>query len=136
MRNRHTLLAGSICLLSFLLACNNQSEQSGTSSPDNTMDSTQIDTTVSTAPPIQNEHIQTIEISKMKFNPEELTIHAGDTVVWINNDMTNHCITEVNKGWTSSTVAPGQSFKKAITKNTEYYCAIHMVMKGKIQVEE
>jgi plastocyanin len=129
--------AGSICLLAFLflVGCNNQPDQAVTTPPGNIPDSSQIDSVSSTTAPQGNEHIHTIEISKMKFNPEELTVHAGDTVVWINNDMTNHCITEANKEWTSSTLVPGQSFKKAITKNVEYYCAIHMVMKGKILVQ-
>jgi plastocyanin len=135
MSRRHIHLAGSICLLAIFFACNNQPEQTVSTPPTNTVDSTQADTITSTVPVVQNEHTHTIEISKMKFNPDELTIPKGDTVVWINNDITNHCITEVNKAWTSGALTPGQSFKKRIAKSTDYYCAIHMVMKGKITVQ-
>jgi plastocyanin len=128
-------LAGSICLLAFLFACNDQPQQTVTPTRNNTSDTVREDTVTSTAGLVQNEHTHTIVISQMKFNPDELTIPRGDTVVWINNDITNHCVTENNKAWTSSALAPTQSFKKAITKNTDYYCAIHMVMKGKISVE-
>jgi plastocyanin len=135
MSRRYIHLAGIICLLVSLFACNSQPEQTVTNPPENSVDSTRVDTSASTAPPVQNEHTHTIEISRMKFNPEELVIPAGDTVVWINNGITNHCVTEANKAWTSSTLAPTQSFKKVITKNTDYYCAIHMVMKGKVIVQ-
>lgn len=129
------LKAGSVFLLAFLFlaACNNQPEQTVTTPPQN--GNAPEDTTSTVAVPQQNDHTHTIEISQMKFNPDELTIHAGDTVVWINNGITNHCVTEANMAWTSSTLVPGQSWKKIITKNTDYYCAIHMVMKGKIVVQ-
>ncbi len=135
MHNRKLFRASSTCLLAFffLAACNNQPDQTVTAPPEN--ENVPEDTTSTVAVPQQSEHTHTIEISQMKFNPDELTIHAGDTVVWINNGMTNHCVTEVNKAWTSSTLVPGQSWKKVITKNTDYYCAIHMVMKGKIIVQ-
>ncbi len=81
-------------------------------------------------------HSFTVEIRKMKFYPEEITVHKGDTVIWINNDMVTHCITEEKtKAWTSSEIQAGSSWKKAITKGSDYYCAIHQVMKGKILVQ-
>ena len=106
-----------------------------TAPPDHTIDSTRTDTTTKTVPIAQSEHTHTIEISQMKFNPDELTIPAGDTVIWINNDITNHCVTEMNKTWTSGTLTPSQSFKKVFTKTTDYFCAIHLVMKGRITVQ-
>jgi len=135
MSSRHIHLVGSICLLAILFACNNQPEQTTAPHSNDTVDSTQKDSTAKIIPVAQNEHTHTIEINKMKFNPEELTISSGDTVVWLNNDITNHCITEVNKTWTSGALTPGQSFKKVVTKNTDYFCAIHVVMKGKITVK-
>jgi plastocyanin len=135
MSSRHIFLAGIICLLVFLFACNNEPEHTIAPPPDNVVDSTGANTPNSTVPVVQNEHTHTIEISKMKFNPDNLTIPSGDTVVWINNDITNHCVTEINKGWTSGTLTPNQSFKKVVTKSTDYFCAIHMVMKGKVVVQ-
>ena len=77
----------------------------------------------------------TIEIKDMKFQPENLTVHNGDTVVWINKDIVAHDVTEENKAWTSSPLANEASFKKAITESVSYYCSIHVVMKGKLTVE-
>lgn len=79
--------------------------------------------------------LSTITIKDMKFNPEDLTIRKGDTVMWINNDLTNHCVTEVSKKWTSLTIVPGSAWKRVVSENTDYFCAIHMVMKGRIKVK-
>jgi len=76
-----------------------------------------------------------IEIKNMKFVPSELTIHKGDTVIWINRDIFPHDITEIkNKTWSSATLLQGKSWYKVITKNEDYYCSLHVVMKGTIIV--
>ncbi len=77
----------------------------------------------------------TIEIKNMKFVPSELTVHKGDTVIWINRDIFWHDVTEFkNKTWSSSTLLQGESWYKVITKNEDYYCSLHVVMKGLIIV--
>ena len=77
-----------------------------------------------------------IEIKEMRFQPAELTIHAGDTVEWINQDFVDHDITEEStKEWHSSPLSAGKSWQWVITKNTDYYCSIHQVMKGKLIVQ-
>ena len=80
--------------------------------------------------------VYSIEISNMKFNPAEITVHKGDTVIWKNNDMVAHCVTEeTTKAWTSSKIPAGASWKMVVNNSTDYFCAIHLVMKGKIIVE-
>ena len=75
----------------------------------------------------------TISISDMKFNPEKVVVHKGDTVKWINHDIVAHCVTELpDKAWTSSSIPAEGSWKMAVTQGSEYYCSIHPVMKGKI----
>jgi plastocyanin len=77
-----------------------------------------------------------VEIKDMKFDPAELIVNKGDTVVWTNDDMTVHDVTdEVNNSWTSKPIASGKSWKMAITKNESYYCSIHKVMKGTVSIE-
>lgn len=72
----------------------------------------------------------------MLFQPSELVIEEGDTVVWINRDIVAHDVTEEsNKTWASSALTTGQSWKKVFTESANYYCAIHQVMKGKIVVQ-
>ena len=77
-----------------------------------------------------------VEIKDMKFDPAELIVSKGDTVVWTNDDMTVHDVTdELHNSWTSKPIAPGKSWKMAIEKNETYYCSIHKVMKGTVSIE-
>lgn len=83
--------------------------------------------------PATTFHVDTVMISDMKFIPASLHVKKGDTVVWINNDLVSHCITEeLSKSWTSGPVAAGASWKMAVTGGAKYYCAIHQVMKGSL----
>ena len=79
----------------------------------------------------------TIEIRQMKFQPDELRLHKGDTVLWINKDITDHDVTEeTNKTWTSSRLSTGKSWSKVITESADYFCSLHVVMKGKLIVTD
>ena len=78
-----------------------------------------------------------VQIKDMKFEPAELTVDKGDTVVWTNLDMTVHDITDqAANSWTSGPLLSGKSWKMAIKKESDYYCSIHKVMTGKIMLEE
>jgi plastocyanin len=80
--------------------------------------------------------VYTISINDMKFQPKILTVHKGDTVIWVNHDLVAHCVTETrNKAWTSSEIPSGGSWKMGIAQSCDYFCAIHPVMKGKIVME-
>src|SRR5678810_303164 len=80
--------------------------------------------------------VHTVEIKQMKFQPAELVVQKGDTVVWINNDIVAHDVTEESsKAWTSSLMPVGQSWSLVVTQSADYYCSIHMVMKGKLIVQ-
>ncbi len=82
---------------------------------------------------LKTKHI--VEIKNMKFNPSELTVQKGDTVVWVNRDIFPHNVTETeNKKWTSATLQQGKSWSKVITESYTYYCSLHVVMQGKIIV--
>lgn len=78
----------------------------------------------------------TVEIKGMKFQPAEITVQKGDTVVWINRDMVDHDVTEEkNKEWTSSVLAPGKSWSMVAEKGADYFCSLHRVMKAKLIVK-
>lgn len=83
-----------------------------------------------------NPQTHIIEIKGMTFQPDELTVNKGDTVIWINKDIIMHDVTEENKTWASPSLASESSWKKVVTKNSDYYCSIHVVMKGKLTVIE
>lgn len=81
--------------------------------------------------------VHTVVISSMQFNPAELTVHKGDSVVFINNDLVVHDITqEPDKAWTSSNLSPGQSYRMAVMESSNYNCSIHPTMKGKLAVQQ
>jgi plastocyanin len=78
----------------------------------------------------------TVVIRQMKFEPAELKLHKGDTVLWINKDITEHDITEeVGKKWSSSKIPVNKSWYKVVKESADYFCSIHVVMKGKLLVE-
>lgn len=78
----------------------------------------------------------TIEIRDMKFIPDEITVKKGDTIIWINQDMVMHDVTEEDtRAWSSSPLATGKSWKMEVNYESNYFCSIHAVMKGKIKIE-
>lgn len=78
-----------------------------------------------------------VEISQMKFVPDTINVSKGDTIVWINKDLVEHDVTEEKThAWTSSRIPAGGSWKMVATKSDDYFCSLHVVMKGKIIVDE
>lgn len=77
-----------------------------------------------------------VDIKQMQFQPAELTLQKGDTVVWTNHDIVTHDVTEeTGKLWTSGPLAPGESWSLVVIESADYYCSIHVVMKGKLIVQ-
>jgi plastocyanin len=75
----------------------------------------------------------TVVIKQMQFFPAELHVKTGDTVVWINNDIVDHNVTEEKtKSFYSDTIAVGKSWKMVIKDSAGYYCSIHPTMKGQL----
>lgn len=91
---------------------------------------------VVTPTPVTGPQTHSIDISNMVFNPASITIKAGDTVTWTNNDAAKHIVAG-DGGIKSGTLSTGdtysQTFKTAGT--LAYHCEIHPAMKGTIVVE-
>ena len=84
----------------------------------------------------QEQVVHTIEIKQMKFFPETLSVSKGDKVIWVNKDIVEHDVTEfTRKEWASSKLATDASWSLIVTKSEDYYCNLHVVMRGKIIVE-
>lgn len=77
----------------------------------------------------------TVVIDQMVFTPETLTISKGDTVVFINKDIFMHNAVETDSTWYSPILSTGDIWRFAPESTTDYYCSLHLVMKGKIVVE-
>jgi len=81
-------------------------------------------------------HVVTIE--GMKFEPESLTVAAGDSVVWVNRDLVAHTATSSEAGiFDSKLIAPDKSWKLTVRKKGDfaYTCTYHSTMKATLHVE-
>jgi len=77
-----------------------------------------------------------VDISNMQFQPAEISVKKGDTITWTNKDMVAHDVTEQpNSTWTSGPLATGKSWQMVARQSGDYYCSIHVVMKGRIMVK-
>jgi plastocyanin len=85
---------------------------------------------------------RTVEVvikKDMTFNPEKLTIKAGDNVVWVNEDAVAHTATATDGSWDTGLIPAGGrskaiTFKRAGT--VQYVCTPHRrMMKASIVVE-
>ena len=70
------------------------------------------------------------------YQPSEITVNAGDTVVWINKDFFPHTATWQGI-FDSGTVNPGQTWQYVPTKpgKIDYVCTLHPTMKGTVIVK-
>jgi YVTN family beta-propeller protein len=78
----------------------------------------------------------TVLIRAMAFDPSALTVKAGQTVTWVNQDSIAHTVTDDQGGWDSGSLAPGASFQHTFAQagDDSYHCSIHPFMTSKIVV--
>jgi len=80
----------------------------------------------------------TVKIDNFSFGPATITIAAGSTVTWTNNDDVPHVVTsDDNKMFKSKALDTDDRFSFTFTKpgTYNYYCAIHPKMTAKIVVQ-
>jgi plastocyanin len=80
-----------------------------------------------------------IEIKDFAFNPQTITVKAGEKVTWINRDEEPHTVVSVEKQFKKSTALDtDQEF--TITAGAPgtytYFCSVHPKMTGTIVVEK
>lgn len=75
-------------------------------------------------------------INNYTFQPASITVHPGDTIVWINKDDVDHTVTALNGSFDSGALDPGAKFQFVFqqTGNTSYRCGVHPEMKGSVKV--
>jgi plastocyanin len=83
---------------------------------------------------IAGEVVQ-VKINDLAFSPAEITVKAGDTVEWVNNDFIDHTATATSGEWDVMIVA-GQSARQEMTKTgtIKYFCRVHPDMTGTITI--
>lgn len=85
-----------------------------------------------------------VAIENMEFTRIDLadsstvTIYAGQTVAWTNEDSVNHTATADDNSWGTGTIKPGGSFVRRFDEpgTYTYFCSYHPEMTGTIIVEE
>jgi amicyanin len=89
--------------------------------------------TLAAAP--QSGQVQ-VTIAGFAFDPPDLTIKAGSTVTWTNQDSVTHNVTADDNSWGSPDLHQGDTFSHTFdTAGTyAYHCSIHPSMKATITV--
>lgn len=78
--------------------------------------------------------VLTVHIRDFSFNPAAASVHAGDTVLFVNDDPATHDVT--GNDVKSGPIAPGKSWTYTFAKagTYAYICSYHPSMKGTITV--
>ncbi len=77
-----------------------------------------------------------VEIVDLAFNPPILNVSIGDTVKWVNHDLSPHTATASDDSWDTQELVKGQSGEIEITAATfpRYFCAYHPSMEGEFVI--
>lgn len=79
----------------------------------------------------------TVIIKMMAFDPETISVHKGDTIVWINQDIVAHDVSQwPDRSWHSDTLNRDDVFEKVVDDSSSYFCSIHPTMTGKFLITE
>lgn len=78
----------------------------------------------------------TVVIHNFAFQPPELTVNVGDTIVWKNTDIVSHTVTAADGSFDSDEIKPGKSWKLVAKKagTFSYSCSPHPNMHGTLTV--
>lgn len=78
-----------------------------------------------------------VEIRGFQFQPRNLEVAVGDTVVWINRDAVPHTATAVDGSWDSGELGRGESWTwvPAEPGTWDYLCDFHPTMKASLRVK-
>lgn len=77
-----------------------------------------------------------VTMAGARFNPATISIHAGGTVQWFNDDAMPHTVTATDRAWESGNLAPGGSFERRFDHpgSYSYVCLYHSWMAGAVVV--
>jgi plastocyanin len=77
-----------------------------------------------------------VSIKSMTFNPAELTIAAGDTVTFVNEDGAPHTASANDGSFETGRLSKGDaaSITFATAGSFDYFCKVHRKMKARITV--
>ena len=78
-----------------------------------------------------------VKIDNFTFNPQQITVKAGDTVTWVNRDDIPHTVTSKTMVFRSKAMDTDDkfSFTFATPGSYAYFCSLHPHMTALIVVE-
>ncbi len=78
-----------------------------------------------------------VDIFNNQFGPKDLRVKTGATVVWANYDAVPHDVKAVNLSFESGNLPLQGRYLFTFTQpgTYEYFCAVHLEMRGRITVE-
>ena len=78
-----------------------------------------------------------VSINGFKFNPADLNVKVGDTVIWTNDDSVSHTVESTDGSFKSDELSKGDTFKFTFAKagKFSYKCGIHASMTGSVTVQ-
>ena len=77
-----------------------------------------------------------VDIEDFDFEPADVAIQPGDTVMWVNRGNTPHTVTSDDGLFDSEALNPGESFMFTFPEagTFSYHCEIHPFMTGSVSV--
>lgn len=78
----------------------------------------------------------TVTIDATSYSPKTLTVHVGDTIVWVNDDLFPHTVTAKTGRFDSGDIAAGKSWTYTVKAEGlfAYFCTYHTTMKGTLRI--
>ena len=78
-----------------------------------------------------------VTIDNFSFTPPEITVKAGTTVTWVNQDDVPHTVASNDKKFKSKALDTGDKFSFTFNDpgTYEYYCSVHPKMTAKVTVK-
>ena len=89
-----------------------------------------------TAPPAQAQATVSDNMVDFDFDPAEIVVPAGTTVVWTNLGPTPHDVASADLTWSSEMLMTGGTYSYTFNVPGTYqiYCTLHPTMLGSITV--
>jgi plastocyanin len=80
---------------------------------------------------------QQIKIDNFSFSPQQVTVSAGTTIVWVNDDDVPHTVVGAHQEFRSKALDTSDRFSFTVTKagEVDYFCSVHPMMTGTIIVK-
>lgn len=78
-----------------------------------------------------------VQIQNYQFSPSTITVKAGDTVTWTNQDSVEHSATSDDGSFDTGLMSQGKSGSVTFSKpgTYTYHCKIHPTMHGTVIVQ-